>query len=104
MVTPPTDSPDDQNPNSELKMRQRIHELLANAADVGKLVETGFHSALGILFEPTTVNVVAPSAEQIAKLAYCIWEAEGCPNGRDITHWLEAEARLRALLRNERNV
>lgn len=36
------------------------------------------------------------SHERIAKLAYQIWEAEGCPEGRCEVHWQEAERRLRA--------
>lgn len=32
----------------------------------------------------------------IARRAYQIWEAEGRLDGRDITHWLKAEAELAA--------
>lgn len=35
-----------------------------------------------------------PSHEDIAIFAYLIWEREGCPDGRDIAHWLEAEMQL----------
>ena len=39
-----------------------------------------------------------PSAEtqrqQIAKRAYALWEQEGRPDGRDLDHWLQAEAEL----------
>lgn len=35
-----------------------------------------------------------PSRERIAICAYIIWEREGCPDGRDIAHWLEAEMQL----------
>lgn len=31
---------------------------------------------------------------EIAKRAYAIWELEGRPKGRDIEHWLRAEAEL----------
>ncbi len=31
---------------------------------------------------------------EIAKRAYAIWEVEGRPNGRQIEHWLRAEAEL----------
>jgi hypothetical protein len=34
-------------------------------------------------------------AELIAALAYSIWEQEGRPAGRDVEHWLQAEAQLR---------
>ncbi len=30
--------------------------------------------------------------------AYAIWQAEGCPEGRDMAHWLAAEAELVATL------
>jgi hypothetical protein len=30
--------------------------------------------------------------EQIRKLAYRIWQAEGYPHGYDVQHWLKAEA------------
>jgi Protein of unknown function (DUF2934) len=34
--------------------------------------------------------------DEIAKRAYEIWQAEGCPQGRDVDHWLQAEAELTA--------
>ena len=37
---------------------------------------------------------VAPSYEEIARLAYEIYEAEGRPNGQALSHWLQAEAAL----------
>lgn len=35
-------------------------------------------------------------AEEIAKLAYCYWEAEGCPAGSDMRFWLRAESEVLA--------
>jgi hypothetical protein len=35
-------------------------------------------------------------AEQTADLAYRIYLEEGCPDGRQLEHWLRAEARLMA--------
>jgi Protein of unknown function (DUF2934) len=35
-----------------------------------------------------------PTSEEIACLAYEIWEYEGCPHGHDVQHWLEAETLL----------
>jgi hypothetical protein len=32
--------------------------------------------------------------EQVRRLAYSIWEEEGCPDGRNVEHWLKAEAIL----------
>jgi len=37
-----------------------------------------------------------PSRDEIARLAYGIWEAESHPLGRDVAHWLLAEQQLRA--------
>ena len=36
------------------------------------------------------------STDEIAKRAYQLWEAEGCPQGRDVDYWLRAEAELSA--------
>lgn len=36
-----------------------------------------------------------PAHEEIALCARSIWEAEGRPQGRELEHWLLAEARLR---------
>jgi DUF2934 family protein len=33
---------------------------------------------------------------EIAERAYRIWEGEGRPSGRDIDHWLRAEAEVHA--------
>ena len=33
--------------------------------------------------------------EEISRRARQIWEREGCPEGRDQEHWLQAEAELR---------
>lgn len=46
--------------------------------------------------ESTTKQAPAfpSSQEQTANLAYFIWLSEGCPQGRDCEHWLQAEAQL----------
>jgi hypothetical protein len=36
-----------------------------------------------------------PSHEEIARLAYSLWQAEGCPHGRDKEHWFRAIEQLR---------
>jgi hypothetical protein len=36
------------------------------------------------------------SHDDIAKVAWSIWEQEGCPPGRDQEHWLKAEQQLLA--------
>ena len=33
---------------------------------------------------------------EIAELAYRYWQWDGCPPGRDLQYWLEAETQLRA--------
>jgi hypothetical protein len=29
--------------------------------------------------------------DEIRQIAYCLWEQEGCCQGRDLDHWLRAE-------------
>jgi hypothetical protein len=38
----------------------------------------------------------APSAEEVARRAYFSYVNQGSPQGRDVQHWLEAEAHLLA--------
>ena len=33
--------------------------------------------------------------DEIALAAYCIWEQEGSPQGREVDNWLRAESLLR---------
>jgi hypothetical protein len=37
-----------------------------------------------------------PSRDEVARKAYDIYLKEGCPQGRDVQHWLEAEAKMSA--------
>ena len=37
-----------------------------------------------------------PSREEIEACAFCIWEHEGKPEGRELEHWLQAEKQLAA--------
>jgi len=30
--------------------------------------------------------------QKIAARAYALWERDGCPHGRDLEHWMQAEA------------
>ena len=34
--------------------------------------------------------------DEIAHLAYLNWQKDGCPAGRDMNYWLEAESHLKA--------
>jgi hypothetical protein len=36
-----------------------------------------------------------PTYEQIAERAYYIWQSKGCPWGRSLEDWLEAENQLK---------
>ena len=36
-----------------------------------------------------------PTIEMIARRAYEIWQAQGCPQGRDAENWYQAERELR---------
>lgn len=42
-----------------------------------------------------------PTHDEIALCARAIWELEGCPQGRALEHWLQAEATLREGFRSE---
>ena len=39
-------------------------------------------------------TVFTPSAEEVARKAYFVYVNEGSPDGRDVQHWLDAEAHL----------
>jgi hypothetical protein len=41
-------------------------------------------------------NSTAPTHDEIAAQAYQIYLREGCVTGRDLEHWLQAEAELRS--------
>ena len=32
--------------------------------------------------------------EEIQHRAYLLWKAEGCPEGKDVRHWLDAEVQV----------
>jgi DUF2934 family protein len=46
-----------------------------------------------------TSIAVRPPRDQVASIAYQIYVQEGRPQGRELRHWLEAEARLAAVPR-----
>lgn len=46
-----------------------------------------------------TTNIqTVPTREQVAALAYEIWQRGGCQSGHDMQDWLEAENQLRSAL------
>ncbi len=44
--------------------------------------------------ESTKQPASPPHEEQVATLAYLIWQSEGCPDGRDEEHWHQAKDQL----------
>jgi len=42
------------------------------------------------------VAAVEPTYDEIAARAFTVWQRKGCPDGRDMDNWREAEAELRA--------
>lgn len=44
------------------------------------------------------IDVVLPE-DAIRLRSYLIWQQEGCPQGRALSHWLRAKAELEAELR-----
>ncbi len=44
--------------------------------------------------ESPSARARPPTQEQIGALANAIWMDRGCPEGRDMDHWLEAERQL----------
>jgi hypothetical protein len=42
----------------------------------------------------TPVPHQAPSDDTIAARAYQLWLAEGCPDGRALAHWMQAQQEL----------
>jgi len=48
-----------------------------------------------------TQSGIRPSADEIEKRAYFLWEQEGKVEGRDVEYWLQAEAQLVASQKQE---
>jgi hypothetical protein len=46
--------------------------------------------------QPTDMPSSEVGGEEIARLAYLLWEQAGCPEGQSEQHWLEAERQLRS--------
>jgi Protein of unknown function (DUF2934) len=44
--------------------------------------------------EMQSPTMFAPSADEVARRAYFCYVNQGSPQGRDVQHWLEAEAEL----------
>jgi hypothetical protein len=41
-----------------------------------------------------TQKNIGPPKDEIARKAYSIYQARGCPQGQDLQHWLEAETHV----------
>jgi hypothetical protein len=85
-------------------MERKALGLLPVPFAIAALLDEGPHSACGLVANAAPAGQMEPSSEQIADLARRIWEAEGRPDGRRVAHWLEAEARLRALFGHVRTI
>ena len=48
-----------------------------------------------IVADPVEDKSQPPQPEQIAALAYALWQAKGCPEGSAEGDWLQAERELR---------
>ena len=46
-----------------------------------------------------SLEAESDKAERIRRRAYQIWQAEGCPSGRELRHWLMAAAELQETVR-----
>ena len=44
--------------------------------------------------ETTVKSVSSPEPDQIASLAYALWQKRGCPEGSPEADWLQAEEEL----------
>ena len=51
--------------------------------------------ALAVTEEAVATVAGEPSHDEIASLAYALWEARGCQGGSSEADWLAAEAQLR---------
>jgi hypothetical protein len=51
--------------------------------------------------QTTTEQQPTLSNSDIAKVAWGIWQQEGCQHGRDLEHWLKAEQQLLAAKRKQ---
>lgn len=48
---------------------------------------------MSVVLDPNPVR--DPDPQEIATAAYLAWQQDGCPDGRDVHYWHEAEERLR---------
>jgi hypothetical protein len=44
----------------------------------------------------TASNHNCITKEEVAHLAFLNWQKDGCPSGRDLNYWIEAESQLKA--------
>jgi len=47
-----------------------------------------------VAIDKETISPELPVHEQIASLAYALWQARGCPEGSSDVDWLQAEEGL----------
>jgi hypothetical protein len=61
-----------------------------NIATKGEMICQTNHTTME---RPTSRDICR---KEVAELAYLNWKHDGCPKGKDVNYWLEAEAQLRA--------
>ena len=49
--------------------------------------------------QPVSATPVEPTHEEIAVIAYALWQDRGCPHGSPEVDWLKAEQMLRVAIR-----
>jgi hypothetical protein len=64
------------------KQKQKREDSSTSTARIGPFKETG--------------NGISLSRDALAERAYFLFLNEGSPSGRDVDHWLEAEAQVEA--------
>lgn len=57
---------------------------------------TGTRTARPRSPQKTSAAMVSSNGDVVAQRAYEIWTAEGCPEGRDLENWLQAEQEMSA--------
>jgi flagellar biosynthesis regulator FlaF len=65
--------------------------MSAGAAIKGSTVDT----LININLQISEGLLEGHTAQRVRERAYRIWENEGCPHGRDMEHWLQAEREIR---------
>jgi hypothetical protein len=79
----------------EIELASTTGPAPAQSIPVQPAVKQGKSRNMFINVAPRKTETIL-STETIAERAYEIWNREGCPNGKDLEHWLSAENELRS--------